>query len=154
VGLKLAGIMLIVMCAMGGLGYWYYNDTQEKLATLHENNAKLETAVAISEETVSTLRADFARASEELQKVNNEFRDIRAQNNVLSKKLAKHDLSELGSKKPELVGKIINNASDKAGRCFEILSGAKLTEKEIGAKNGKAFNSECPWLWPGNTVTK
>lgn len=153
-GLKLAGIMLIVMCAMGGLGYWYYNDTQEKLATLHENNAKLETAVAISEETVSTLRADFARASEELQKVNNEFRDIRAQNNVLSKKLAKHDLSELGSKKPGLVGKIINNASDKAGRCFEILSGAKLTEKEIGAKNGKAFNSECPWLWPGNTVTK
>ena len=146
--------MLIVMCAMGGLGYWYYNDTQEKLATLHENNAKLETAVAISEETVSTLRADFARASEELQKVNNEFRDIRAQNNVLSKKLAKHDLSELGSKKPGLVGKIINNASDKAGRCFEILSGAKLTEKEIGAKNGKAFNSECPWLWPGNTVTK
>ena len=153
-GLKLAGIMLIVMCAMGGLGYWYYNDTQEKLATLHENNAKLETAVAISEETVSTLRADFARASEELQKVNNEFRDIRAQNNVLSKKLAKHDLSELGSKKPALVGKIINNASEKAGRCFEILSGAELTEKEIGAKNGKAFNSECPWLWSGNTVTK
>ena len=153
-GLKLAGIMLIVMCAMGGLGYWYYNDTQEKLATLHENNAKLETAVAISEETVSTLRADFAKASEELQKVNNEFRDIRAQNNVLSKKLAKHDLSELGSKKPGLVGKRRNNASEKAGRCFEILSGAILTEKEIGAKNGKAFNSECPWLWPGNTVTK
>lgn len=153
-GLKLAGIMLIVMCAMGGLGYWYYNDTQEKLATLHENNAKLETAVAISEETVSTLRADFAKANEELQKVNNEFRDIRAQNNVLSKKLAKHDLSELGSKKPGLVGRIINNASQKAGRCFEILSGAELTEKEIGAKNGKAFNSECPWLWSGNTVTK
>ena len=153
-GLKLAGIMLIVMCAMGGLGYWCYNDTQEKLATLHENNAKLETAVAISEETVSTLRADFAKANEELQKVKNEFRDIRAQNNVLSKKLAKHDLSELGSKKPGLVGRIINNASEKAGRCFEILSGAELTEKEIGAKNGKAFNSECPWLWSGNTVTK
>ena len=63
-------------------------------------------------------------------------------------------LSELGSKKPGLVGKIINNASEKAGRCFEILSGAELTEKEIGAKNGKAFNSECPWLWSGNTVTK
>ena len=142
------------MCAMGGIGYWYYSDTQEKLATLHENNAKLETAVAISEETVSTLRADYAKATEELQKVNNEFRDIRAQNNVLSKKLAKHDLSELGSKKPGLVGKIINNASEKAGRCFEILSGAELTEKAIGAKNGTAFTSECPWLWTGNTVTK
>ena len=153
-GLKLAGIMLIVMCAMGGIGYWYYSDTQEKLATLHENNAKLETAVAISEDTISTLRADYAKANEELQKVNQEFANIRSQNNVLSKKLAKHDLAVLGAGKPGLVEKIINNASDKAGRCFEILSGAKLTQKEKEAKNGKAFNSECPWLWPGNTATK
>ena len=43
-GLKLAGIMLVAMLAMGGVGYWYYNDTQEKIATLHENNAKLESA--------------------------------------------------------------------------------------------------------------
>ena len=92
--------------------------------------------------------------NEELQKVNQEFANIRSQNNVLSKKLAKHDLAVLGAGKPGLVEKIINNASDKAGRCFEILSGAKLTQKEKEAKNGKAFNSECPWLWPGNTVTK
>ncbi len=153
-GLKLAGIMLVAMLAMGGVGYWYYNDTQEKIATLHENNAKLESAVAISEETISTLRADYAKANEELQKVNQEFANIRSQNNVLSKKLAKHDLAVLGAGKPGLVTKIINNASDKAGRCFEILSGAELTQKEKEAKNGKAFNSECPWLWPGNTVAE
>ena len=141
--------MFILMLAMGGLGYWYYNDTQEKLAVLHENNAKLETAVAISEDTISTLQADFKKANEELQRVNEKFADIRAQNSVLSKKLAKHDLAVLGAGKPELVKRIINNATKKAGRCFEILSGVKLTEKERGAKNGKAFNSECPWLWPG-----
>ena len=36
-GLKLAGIMLILMMAMGGLGYWYYNDTQEKMSILQKS---------------------------------------------------------------------------------------------------------------------
>ena len=153
-GLKLAGVMLVVMLAMGGVGYWYYNDTQEKLATLHENNAKLESAVAISEDTISTLRADYAKANEELKKVNEKFANIRAQNNVLSKKLAKHDLSAIAAARPDSVERIINGASAKAGRCFEILSGAELTEKEKGAKNGKAFNSECPWLWPNHATSK
>ena len=66
---------------------------------------------------------------------------------ILSKKLGKHDLGNLGSKKPSLVERIINNASAKVGRCFELESGAKLTEKEKNAKTGKAFNSECPWLF-------
>ena len=63
-GLKLAGIMVVLMLAMSGAFYWYYNDTQSRMAILHENNAKLETAVAISEKTVSTLQADFKKANE------------------------------------------------------------------------------------------
>ena len=41
-GLKLSLIMFVLMCAMGGGAYWYYNDTQERMAILNENNAKLE----------------------------------------------------------------------------------------------------------------
>jgi hypothetical protein len=59
-GMKLAGAMALGMLILCGAFYWYYNDTQERIAILNENNAKLETAVAISEETVSTLQADFA----------------------------------------------------------------------------------------------
>ena len=85
------------------------------------------------------MRADYAQANEELQKVTQEFANIRSLNNVLSKKLAKHDSVPPGAGKSGLVTKIINNASDKAGRCFEIPSGAELTQKEKEAKNGKAF---------------
>jgi hypothetical protein len=56
-------------------------------------------------------------------------------------------LGFLGSKKPALVEKIINAASDKVGRCFELLSGADLTDNERNAKDAKSFNSECPWLY-------
>ena len=134
---------------MCGAFYWYYMDTQERIAILHENNAKLETAVATSEAAVASMQADIKKANEELNRVNKEFAAIRAQNNVLSDKLAKHDLAVLGSKKPGLVEKLVNRGTVNAGRCFEILAGAELTTKEKEAKDGKAFNKECPWLWPG-----
>jgi len=140
------------MCGMGFVGKSYYNDTQARIAILTGNNAKLETAVQTQEEAMQTLQADYAKANEELKKVNAEFAKTRAQNNVLSDKLAKHDLAVLGNAKPGLVEKVVNKASAKAGRCFEILSGAELTETEKNATSAKAFNSECPWLWPDNST--
>jgi len=146
-GMKLAGAMAMMMLVLCGAFYWYYNDTQERIAILNQNNAKLETAVAISEEAVSTLQADFAKANQELNRVNQEFAAIRAQNNVLADKLAKHDLAVLGAGKPGLVERLVNRGTVNAGRCFEILAGAELTDKEKEATSGDQFNKECPWLW-------
>ena len=151
-GTKLAGIMAVVTFIVCGLFYWYYNDTQERMAILNENNAKLETAVATSEAAVESLQRDFEKANKALNEVNQEFANIRKQNKTLSNKLGRHDLGNLAEKKPGLVQKVIVKASDKANRCFELISGADLTDKEKEAKNAKAFNSECPWLFTG-TVT-
>lgn len=151
-GFKLAFIMFLAMCGMGAIGKLYYNDTQARIAILTENNVKLETAVQTQEEAIQGLQRDYARANEELQKVNADFAKTRTQNNVLSNKLAKHDLAVLGNRKPGLVEKVVNTASAKAGRCFELLSGAELTETEKNATSAKAFNSECYWLWPGTAT--
>lgn len=141
--------LIVLLLGGSGLFYSYYNDTQARLAELVENNAKLQLAVETSEAALKTVQEDLKRANEETQKVNAEFSKIRAQNNVLASKLGKHDLGVLGAAKPALVEKIINKASAKAGRCFELLSGAELTEEEKNAKSDQAFNSECPWLWTG-----
>jgi len=146
-GTKLAGIMAVVTFIVCGLFYWYYNDTQERMAILNENNAKLETAVATSEAAVESLQRDFENANKALNEVNEKFADIRKQNKTLSNKLGRHDLGNLAENKPGLVEKVVTKASAKANRCFELLSGAELTDKEKEAKNGKAFNSECPWLF-------
>jgi hypothetical protein len=146
-GMKLAGVMALLMFVMGGVFYWYYNDTQERLSILNANNAKLEVAVQISEDAVTSLQESYAKANEELSKVNSEFTAIRQQNRVLSDKLGRHDIGNLAENKPGLVERVINGASIKAGRCFELLSGAPLTDKEKEAENGKSFNSECPWLF-------
>ena len=151
-GMKLAGAMALMMLVLCGAFWWYYNDSQERMAILNANNAKLETAVAISEEAVSTLQADFRKANEELNRVNTEFAAIREQNRVLSDKLARHDLAVLGAGKPGLVERLVDRGSANAGRCFEILSGAPLTNNEMEATDGKSFNPECPWLWPGSNT--
>ena len=145
--MKLAGIFAIITVMTLGAFYWYYNDTQERLRILNANNAKLEIAVQISEDAVTSLQESYAKANEELTKVNTEFTAIRQQNRVLSDKLGRHDIGNLAENKPGLVERVINGASIKAGRCFELLSGAPLTDKEKEAENGKSFNSECPWLF-------
>ena len=145
--MKLSGILLIVIMTMGGIGYWYYTDTQKTIAVLTENNAKLEMAVATNEETIKTMAADFAAANAELKRVNTEFAAIRQQNNRLASKLADFDLGLLAANKPESIERAVNRGSANAGRCFELLSGADLTEDEKNAENGESFNKECPWLY-------
>tara|TARA_R110000772_G_scaffold19671_4_gene54895 strand:+ start:4191 stop:4652 length:462 start_codon:yes stop_codon:yes gene_type:complete len=146
-GMKLAGVMALISFVMAGAFYWYYNDTQERMSILNANNAKLEVAIQISEDAVTSLQESYAKANEELTKVNSEFASIRQQNRVLSDKLGRHDIGNLAENKPGLVERVINGASIKAGRCFELLTGAPLTDKEKEAENGKSFNSECPWLF-------
>lgn len=147
--MKLTGILLVVIMVMGGIGYWYYNDTQERMAILQENNAKLETAVALNEAAIDQMQADFASQQTELNRINKEYADIRRENSRLANKLADIDLSLLAAEKPTSIERAVNRGTVNAGRCFEILSGSPLTESEINAKDGESFNKECPWLWPG-----
>ena len=50
-------MLIVVVGLVGGVvyaGYYYYKDTQSRIQTLTENNAKLETAKAIQGQTIVT----------------------------------------------------------------------------------------------------
>lgn len=150
--MRLAGILLVVIAIMAGIGYWYYNDTQARMAVLQENNAKLEVAVATQEEAISSLQADYARVDAELTEINQAYTAIRRQNQVLADKLQQIDLTAAALSNPEGIERAVNRGTENAGRCFEILSGSPLTEEEQNAENEIIFNKECPWLWPGHNT--
>ena len=139
--------MFLIMCTMGGIGYWYYNDTQQRMAILQENNAKLEIAVATNEEALESLQADYASAQNEIATLNEAYTAIRRQNQRLADKLQQIDLTAAAIANAAGIERAVNRGTYNAGRCFELLSGAELNEKERTAENGIAFNKECPWLY-------
>ena len=145
--MNLTSILIMVVIVMGAGGYVYYTDTQKRIAILTENNAKLELAVQQNEEALKSLEASYARAQEELSNINAEYQNIRRQNQELADKLQKIDLTAAAIANPEGIESAVNRGTLNAGRCFELLSGAELNEKERNAENGIAFNKECPWLY-------
>lgn len=137
----------LVIVTMAGVGYWYYTDTQKRIAILTENNIKLEVAVQQNEEALKSLEDSYASAQQELNTINAEYQSIRRQNQELADKLQKIDLTAAAIANPEGIEEAVNKGTVNAGRCFELLSGAELSEKERNAKNAIAFNKECPWLY-------
>ena len=120
-------LLIVVVGLVGGVvygGYYYYKDTQSRIQTLTENNAKLETAKAIQDQTIETLIADrerFDKLNKELQvklEKANEYK------NTLIEKLRKHDLAKLSMQRPGLVEKKINNGTKKLFRSLESLTGS------------------------------
>ena len=120
-------ILIVVVGLVGGIvygGYYYYKDTQSRIQTLTENNAKLETAKAIQDQTIDTLIADrekFDKLHKELQVKLEKANDYK---NTLIDKLRKHDLAKLSMKKPGMMEKRINNGTKKLFRSLESLTGA------------------------------
>ena len=142
--------LIFVIAIIGGIGYgakYYYDTTQATIATLRDNNAKLETAVATNEAALESLQADYASAQQEISSLNEAYTAIRRQNQRLADKLQEIDLTAAAISNAESIERAVNRGSENAGRCFELLSGAELNDKERNAENGIAFNKECPWLY-------
>jgi Na+-transporting NADH:ubiquinone oxidoreductase subunit NqrC len=120
-------ILVVVVGLVGGVvygGYYYYKDTQSRIQTLTENNAKIMAAKAAQDNTINTLIADrekFDELNKELQLDLDKANDYK---NTLIDKLRKHDLAKLSMKKPGLVEKRINNGTKKLFRSLESLTGA------------------------------
>ena len=142
-GAKLAIIFFFLTVGMAGAGVWYYNDTQERLAILQENNAKLETAVQTNEQALAAQTAAFQSMQKENAKLQAEWTEINNRNRSLENRLSRHDIGASGVAKPSLTEKVLNNATKNAQRCLEIFSGSTLTEKELSATKPSEINNEC-----------
>ena len=141
---------MLLILAGGAGGYAYVQKLQKDNAILKTNQVKLETAVSENNKVIEQQTKDLKQIRSTLSNLEEEKKKLQADKDNLSKKLGKHDIGELAEKKPGLVEKIKNKASDSAARCMEIASGSPLTEEEL---NGKP-NRECPSFWPSDTVSE
>ena len=142
--LKIYAMIGVAVATMVAGFYWYYQDSQKRIMALMENQAKLEVAVATQEATIKQQQEDMRKQAETLKVVNEEFAKAQAEKDRLAEKLSRHEIGKLAEKKPGLIEEKINRGTDNAGRCFEILSGAPLTDAEKNATKKSEINGECP----------
>lgn len=114
--------MVIVLGVLASVGYgaiWYYNDTQQRIATLRENNAKLEVAIETSEASVELLKQDMARFADLNNQLQTQLQKAEEYGNELQSKLRRHNLTALALKKPGLLEGKMNGATAKLWRDLE-----------------------------------
>ena len=109
-------LFLIIMGVLGAVGYggyMYYKDTQDRIAILTENNAKLEVAAQLQEETINTMIEDVQRNSELNRELQKELQVAEQYGDQLRNTLRKHNLTHLANKKPGLIERKMQNATNR-----------------------------------------
>ena len=122
--IKIYGL-IIILVVLSGVGYGaisYYNDTQERLAILRDNNAKLEVANKSKEEALKTIQSNVEKTNKLNKELQGKLQDAEVYQDDLRKKLQKHDLTRLSEKKPGLVEKKINEGTQKLFNDFESIT--------------------------------
>ena len=118
-------ILIVVLGLVGGVvygGWYYYKDTQARIATLTENSAKLEIAAQTQKQTIDTLVADAKKYEKLNSELHTKLESANDYKNTLLGKLRKHNLTKLSAQKPALIEKKINNASKRLLESFESLT--------------------------------
>ena len=105
----LMGIIVAMVLAFGT----YYWLTEKRLAVLTENNAKLSIAATTNQQTIDKLTTDFQQQQELNTELNIKLKDSEAYGDNLAKKLREHDLTMLTLKKPGLIERRVNSATQK-----------------------------------------
>lgn len=121
-------VILIILSLLAGIGYgayYYYNDTQQRLAVLRDSNAKLEVANQQNQETIKAMTDNFEKQSKLNKELSSKLIDAEKYGNTLRKKLSKIDLPAASLNKPEDTQKRINDASQKVLDMFESITATK-----------------------------
>ena len=117
--------LIVVLGLVGGVvygGWYYYKETQARIAILTDNSAKLEQATNTQKQTIDTLVEDAEKYRELNKDLNIKLEAANEYKNKLIGKLRKHDLAKLAMQKPGLVEKKINNGTKKLFESFESIT--------------------------------
>ena len=137
-------LVIIVLGVLGGVGYgaWqYYNDTQQRIQTLAENNAKLETALETSEKSINAMREQAAQTAVLTKRLQEDLQKAEQYGDNLRTRLRQLDL----------LADAIADAKNLEGRMNGAT--AKLW-REIMGETGSTDGSSRPlpkWLQPATT---
>ena len=114
-------LTLIIVGLLGSFvygAYWYYNDTQQRISILRENNAQLEVAVQTANASVDVLRQDVKKMSLLNNELQNDLQKAEAYGDELRGKLSRINLVVEALKDAKVLEGKMNGATAKLWRGF------------------------------------
>ena len=120
-----AYIMVAVVVAVSGAvmsARAYYKETQERIATLHKNNAKMEVVQQQNEVVLRSLTSEATRLNELNFNLQENLDAAEDYKDELIIKLQKHNLTRLSYQKPGLIERKINNGTQSIFDSLESLT--------------------------------
>ena len=123
--------MIFVIALLGGAAYaakYYYDTTQATIAQLRENNAKLEVANEENQQTIKKMGEDAKRLNALTDQLSADLRKAEKYGDELRNTLNKHDMTHLANKKPGLIEKRMQNATDKLWDDLESVTSDSTTD--------------------------
>jgi FtsZ-binding cell division protein ZapB len=138
---------LFVISIVGSIStgaYFYYTSTQNTIATLRKNNAKLEVVADTATESLETMRLSVEETNERNIKLQNDLQAAEAYTDRLRAKFAQIDLVQEALKDPSKLEGKMNGATAKLWRNFMQDSGNPnirplpewLRRRDTGSESG------------------
>ena len=123
--------IVIVIGLVGGAvwgAYGYYKDTQQRISTLTQNNAKLKSANDTNTATIQQLNKNALALNQLIDDLGSELKKAEQYGDELRNTLRKHNLTHLANKKPGMIEKRMQNATDKLWDNLESITSEKSTD--------------------------
>jgi len=119
--LKVYGL-LIILGLLAGVGYgayFYYNDTQQRIATLRSNNAQLESSNKSLEVKITAMEKNIKKQIELTNNLNKSLEEAKKANTVIKDLLAQTDLVKNSLQDPKASEARINEKVDSFFKSIE-----------------------------------
>jgi predicted DNA-binding ribbon-helix-helix protein len=120
----------MLLGSFAGGGYFYYTDTQNTIAVLRDNNAKLEIVAETNLATINQMKSDAEEAKMRMEQLSVRAREAEQYQDNLISKLRRHNLTALALQKPGMIETRVNNAISKLAKELEEYTSDKPVESD------------------------
>lgn len=122
---KLVLIQFVIIATLIGSGYAYFRHSQGVIAALHEDKAKLETAVKLQEQTIAAQQAQAQKQNAENLKLQQSLFDAENSRRELEIKLRRKNLEAMARSNSVDLEQRMNKATEQAFREIEAVTKPK-----------------------------
>jgi Tfp pilus assembly protein PilO len=104
-------IIIVFLTGICGAGWFYYQDSQNRLEELTREKAELLITNNAYEETIANIQREYEANLRRTTELNKQLRQAEQYGDELAAKLRRHNLTRLTLQKPGLIENRVNNAT-------------------------------------------